>query len=125
MLFEASDFKSMDFDHLSRAVGGQDALMRHFARIFIENTRTYIADLDVILQVPERGGEVGYGQWRAAVHKIKGVAQTVGAHRLAHLCAKAEDMMPDAALRMDALAAINWEFDHVCGMIADWEAARG
>ncbi len=104
---------SFDFDHLARAVGGDRDMMRHFAAAFADHAALYVQELG-------RSLGVGENEWAGAAHKLKGAAATVGAHRLAALCAEAEALPAAGDARARAIGAIEAELDNLGQILDNW-----
>ena len=89
---------AIDFGHLERYVGGDQAIILEVLALFADQARTVSAALD-----PSAPGE----QWRDAAHRLKGSALGIGAADLAAACGEAE-LAEDApvAVRQAARARI-------------------
>jgi HPt (histidine-containing phosphotransfer) domain-containing protein len=72
---------AIDFNHLERYVGGDQAIIREVLALFSDQARTVLPQLD-----PEGAVE----QWRSAAHSLKGSALGIGAGPLAEACSAAE-----------------------------------
>lgn len=109
------DLHRIDLDHLRRYTGDDEALTAEVLGMFGEQVGMWLRMLD-----PEGDREA----WRSAAHAIKGSAATVGAARLAGLCARAEATEADAAGRAWLRDEIEAEAGEVRAEIARWEYAR-
>lgn len=72
---------AIDFSHLERYVGGDQAIIREVLALFSDQARTVLPQLD-----PQ--GPVD--RWRSAAHSLKGSALGIGALDLAAACGDAE-----------------------------------
>ena len=72
---------AIDFNHLERYVGGDQAIIREVLALFSDQARTVLPQLD------PRGPA---DQWRSAAHSLKGSALGIGAGALAEACGQAE-----------------------------------
>ena len=72
---------AIDFSHLERYVGGDQAIIREVLALFSDQARTVLPQLD-----PEGPAD----QWRGAAHGLKGSALGIGALDLAQACSEAE-----------------------------------
>ena len=110
----------IDFAHLARYTGGDAALEAEVLGMFGEQVEMWLRMLD-----PEGDGE----SWTSAAHAIKGSAATVGATRLAELCARAENSAQNSAQNSDTTPAakawlrdeIEAEAGHVRADIQRWQ----
>ncbi len=87
MLFGDGMAGAIDFNHLDRYVGGDQAIIREVLALFSDQARTVLPLLD-----PEGPPD----QWRSAAHSLKGSALGIGAGTLAEACGDAE-AVKDAA----------------------------
>lgn len=74
-----------DRDHFTSYTGGDEVLANEVLDLFFENAPLYLADLR-----RAQGGD----EWRAAAHRLKGAARSIGARPLAHAAAEAETAAP-------------------------------
>jgi HPt (histidine-containing phosphotransfer) domain-containing protein len=72
---------AIDFNHLERYVGGDQAILREVLALFSDQARTVLPLLD-----PEGAAD----RWRSAAHSLKGSALGIGAGALAEACGEAE-----------------------------------
>ena len=85
---------AIDFSHLERYVGGDQAIIREVLALFSDQARTVLPTLDP-------AGSVD--QWRNAAHSLKGSALGIGAMALAAACGEAE-MAREATVAQKAAA---------------------
>jgi len=107
----------LDVDHLGAAMGGDQALMKHFIHRFLENALRYVKELQSRV---EDGGELDDSVWSGDVHRLKGAARTVGAMRLAAICAEAENMEVDSKACADVVRSLRREYDAVSAAVHAW-----
>ena len=75
---------AIDFDHLRRFVGDDDALLAEVFGLFTEQTSLWLRALD-----PDADDET----WVSVCHALKGSARTLGAADLGEHCARAEALV--------------------------------
>lgn len=78
-------FPVLDMDLLDDITDGNVELQVEVVRVFLANAPTYLSSLRAA-----RDASV----WRDQAHKLKGAARSVGAMRLAHIAALAEESPP-------------------------------
>jgi len=107
----------LDVDHLGAAMGGDEALMKHFILRFLENAGRYVDELQA--RVESSSGIEGK-VWSGDVHRLKGAARTVGAMRLAAVCVEAENMEVESKACADAVQCLSEEYDAIRAAVHAW-----
>jgi len=109
---------AIDFDHLRRFTGDDDALLAEVFGLFSEQTSMWLRALD-----PETDDD----SWISVTHALKGSARTLGAEALGELCAHAEGMVRQAnrpGRRDSIVERIEIAVASVTDEIARWDYMR-
>jgi HPt (histidine-containing phosphotransfer) domain-containing protein len=94
----------LDESHLLPLTGGDAAFRREVLDCFLDSARSNIGALTVIETLPA---------WQEALHRLKGLALSVGATALAEIVADAESSVPDPQRVRHITAAFDMLVRHI------------
>ena len=91
--------RPIDLDHLNRYTGGDSGLNAEILKLFEDQCRSTLAQLEELAKDDGAGGKA----WHQLTHTLKGAARGVGAFDLADIAAEAEKIPADRAAATEIL----------------------